>query len=186
MKFTIRLIALLAALIAALSLAACRKKDTGIPDGYQLVGADENGVLTEVGEAKDYLFFVPASWKIDINGTATSAYVSSGDPATVSVMTWTPPTTDATPGDFWNTFVADFEKVYSDFAIESEADILLDGEAARSVTFTGSIGENAYRFRQITAIRGGLVYVLTYTNLAERFDEHDGDFDEIAGYFKFR
>ena len=186
MKILTKLIALALAIFAILSFAACRKKDTGIPDGYQLVGADEDGNLTDVGEAKDYLFYVPASWKIDINGTATSAYVSSGDPATVSVMTWTPPNTDLTPADFWATFVEDFEKVYSDFKIEKEDDVLLDGEAARSVIFVGSIGENAYRFRQVTAIRGGLVYVLTYTNLEAQFDEHDGDFDEIVGYFKFK
>ena len=101
-------------------------------------------------------------------------------------MTWTAPTTDATPADFWATFVADFEQVYTDFAIEKEDDVLLDGEAARSVVFVGSIGENKYRFRQVTAIRGGLVYVLTYTNLESRFDEHANDFDEIAGYFRFK
>ena len=63
--------------------------------------------------------------------------------------------------------------------------MLLDGEAARSVIFVGKIGEDEFRFRQVTAVRDSMIYVLTYTNLASGFDDHDGDFDDIVGYFKF-
>lgn len=172
--------ALVLALCVLLCVVSCGKKDDSIPDGYQLAATqDSDG-------AKEYFLYVPQSWSIAIDNTATSATVSSSDPASVSVMTWTSSVSDSTPADFWSSFVSDFEKVYSDFTVEKEEDILLDGVAARSVTFTGSVGSVNYRFCQVTAVKDSLVYVLTYTNLAERFDEHDGDFSEIVGYFRFR
>lgn len=176
----IRLLAAALALCALVCAVSCQKKDESIPDGYKLAASEQSD------GAKEYRFYVPIAWSVAIDNTATSATVSSSDPASVSVMTWTPAVSDSTPGDFWNSFVADFEKVYSDFKIEKEEDMLLDGSAARSVTFTGSLGGVSYRFRQVTSVRDSLVYVLTYTNLADRFDEHDGDFADIVGYFKFK
>ncbi len=176
----IRFMAALLAFCALLCMVSCEKKDESIPDGYQLAASEQSN------DAKEYKLYVPATWSVAIDNTATSATVSSSDPASVSVMTWTPAVSDSTPGDFWNSFVTDFEKVYSDFKIEKEEDILLDGVGARSVIFTGSLGGENYRFCQVTAVKDSLVYVLTYTNLADRFDEHDGDFAEIVGYFKFK
>lgn len=175
-----KILALMLVLCALLGMASCEKRDESIPDGYQLAASEDSA------GAKEYYFYVPASWSVAIDNTATSATVSASDPASVSVMTWTPAVSDSTPGDFWKSFVSDFEKVYSDFAIEKEEDMLLDGVAARSVTFTGALGGVSYRFCQVTAVKDSLVYVLTYTNLADRFDEHDGDFAEIVGYFKFK
>lgn len=176
----IKLLSVVLALCALLCTVSCEKKDESIPDGYKLAASEQSA------GAKEYSLYVPVTWSVAIDNTATSATVSSSDPASVSVMTWTPSISDSTPGDFWTSFVTDFEKVYSDFSIEKEEDILLDGTAARSVIFTGSLGGVNYRFRQVTAVKDSLVYVLTYTNLADRFDEHDGDFAEIVGYFKFK
>ena len=182
MKTTIRLIALALAVCAVLSFGACRKKDPSVPDGYKLAG-------TDVSDSKDYYFYVPTSWTVDINSTATSAFVSANDPASVSVMTWTVSVTDASPSECWESSIKDFEKIYSDFKEESREDVKLDGVDALSVVCSGSLGEgdeNAHRFRQVLAVKDSLVYVVTYTNVAARFDEHTQDFNDILGYFKFK
>ena len=252
MKRTVRIICALLALAALFALASCRKRDGSVPEGYKLAGAAENGG-EDKSEAKDYYLYVPASWTVDINNTATSAFVSASDPASVSVMTWTVSVTDATPEECFDTSIADFEKVYADFKVESRESMKLDGIDALSVVFTGSLGggeatlaepsgseaasdtgaedvtaaqsgsastdaaaqsgeastdaatdasapaatspkaagaaddgADHFRFCQVLAVKDSLVYVITYTNLADRFDEHTQDFNDIIGYFKFK
>ena len=220
MRITVRIICLALALATLVALGSCRKRDETVPEGYKLAGAAENG-SEDKSEAKDYYLFIPATWTVDINNTATSAFVSASDPASVSVMTWTVSVTDATPGECWETSLKDFEKVYSDFKIESTEDIKLDGVDALSVVFSGSLGATEstdaakdsdtpstdaaasdsatpatgsaasdgadhFRFRQVLAVKDSLVYVLTYSNVADRFDEHTQDFSDIIGYFKFK
>ena len=56
----------------------------------------------------------------------------------------------------------------------------------------GAAGENVSpeeledKLSTIPYIKESLVYVLTYTNVASRFDEHTQDFNDILGYFKFK
>ena len=90
------------ALIASVFCSCSKKSDVDIPDGYQLASADE----------ADYYFFVPATWTVDTKTTASAAYVSASDPASISVMTWSLSNTDSTLEEWWNTFLPDFEKVY--------------------------------------------------------------------------
>ena len=172
----IRILAILLALCALFICGCGERPPVDVPDGYKIAS----------GEAAEYYFFVPSHWTVDINSTATSATVSNVDPASVSVMTWASTNSDATLADWWNTFVPDFEKVYTDFAVEAEEEMLIDKEAAHSVTYVGSIGETQYRFRQISTIHNGIIYVLTYTNVAASFDDHTEDFTNIAGYFLFK
>ena len=227
MKTIVRILCAALALSALCALASCRKKDTSIPEGYKLAGAAENGG-EDKSEAKDYYLYIPASWTVDINNTATSAFVSPSDSASVSVMTWTVSVSDATPEECWETSVTDFKKVYADFKEEGRESIKLDGVDALSVTFSGSLGAGAasdasadtadtatdtiadtaatdavadsaaqitasaddsadhFRFRQVIAVKDSLVYVITYTNVADRFDEHTQDFSDIVSYFKFK
>ena len=172
----------------ALALVSCKSGESaGVPDGYQLVGAkgtseSERGVLAE---GKDYYLYVPSSWTVDINNAAASAFAADDENTSVSVMTWTAAEGE-TPADCWDSYVKEFESVYKDFAVEKREDVTLDGAAAYCVTFTGSLGETALRFRQVTAIKGGLVYLLTYTSHADTFDAHAADFDAILGCFRFK
>ena len=240
----IKILSLILAALAILALGSCAKRDESIPEGYKLAGAAENGG-EDKSEAKDYYLYVPQAWTVDINNTATSAFVSASDPASVSVMTWTVSVTDASPAECFDNSLTDFEMTYRDFNVESREDMKLDGVDALSVVFTGTLGAtaadgttadatdtadtadttaaaetadvadttaetvatsesapavadtaaqsagtdesaNKFRFRQILAVKDSLVYVLTYTNLDSRFDEHSQDFADIVSYFKFK
>lgn len=163
--------------VASLLLCACgEKSEVEIPDGYQLASDD----------AADYHFFVPQGWTVDITSTATSAYVSASDPSSVSVMTWASSVSDMSLDDWWASFTPDFEMVYDNFTVESEENMLLGGAAARSVVFTATLGDTDYKFRQISAIRDSVVYVMTYTSTAEGFDLHTEEVTAMAEYFEFK
>lgn len=174
-----RNIKLLVSVLCALALILCacgEKAEVEIPDGYQLASDG----------AAEYYFFVPQGWTVDITSTATSAYVSSTDPSSVSVMTWSSSLSDMTLEDWWNSFIPDFEKIYSDFTVESEENMLLGGQAARSVVFTASLGDVDYKFRQISSVRDSVVYVMTYTSTAQAFDLHTEEVSEMAEHFEFK
>jgi len=174
-----RNISIILAISLIFSVLACscgEQSEVEIPDGYKIASAD----------SADYYFFVPETWTVDINSAATSAYVSSTDAAAVSVMTWSSTNSDATLEDWWNSFTADFEKVYDDFSVESEENTLVNGKTAYSVVFTGKIGEDVHKFRQVSTINGSIIYVLTYTNNDVNFDEHTEDFQGIIDNFLFK
>ena len=153
------------ALIASVFCSCSKKSDVDIPDGYQLASADE----------ADYYFFVPATWTVDTETSASAAYVS----ASLS-------NTDSTLEEWWNTFLPDFEKVYSDFSLISDENILINSVAAKKMTFTGAIGGTSYKFIQASAIKGSLVYVITYTSTADRFDEHTEEMQSVLESFEFK
>lgn len=168
-----------AALLCAVMLAFCAcgdKSGIDIPEGFQLASDD----------AAYYYFFVPTGWTVDITSTATSAYVSSSDPSSVSVMSWSSGVSDMTPEEWWDSFIPDFEKVYDEFTVESEENMLLDGEAARSVVFTATLGDVKYKFRQIAAVHESVVYVMTYTSTEDFFELHTEDVGKMAEYFEFK
>ena len=79
-----------------------------------------------------------------------------------------------------------FEKVYSDFSLISDENILINSVAAKKMTFTGAIGGTSYKFIQASAIKGSLVYVITYTSTADRFDEHTEEMQSVLEYFEFK
>ena len=164
------------ALIASVFCSCSKKSDVDIPDGYQLASADE----------ADYYFFIPATWTVDTKTTAYAAYASSSDPASISVMTWSLSNTDSTLEEWWNTFLPDFEKVYSDFSLISDENILINSVAAKKMTFTGAIGGTSYKFIQASAIKDSVVYVITYTSTADRFDEHTEEMQSVLEYFEFK
>ena len=172
----IRLIALALCAVVLLITGCGEKPPVKVPDGYKIASDD----------SADYYFFVPTNWVVDIKAAATSAYVSAVDPASVSVMTWSSTNSDATLAAWWDSFKPDVEKVYDHFAVETEEDMLVDKCAARSVVYTGSIGGTEYRFRQISTIKGGVIYVLTYTNVAANYEDHAADFTDMVDFFLFK
>ena len=162
------------ALIASVFCSCSKKSDVDIPDGYQLASADE----------ADSISSFPATWTVDTKTTASAAYVSASDPASISVMTWSLSNTDSTLEEWWNTFLPDFEKVYSDFSLISDENILINS-VAKKMTFTGAIGGTSYKFIQASAIKGSLVYVITYTSNND-YDEHTEEMQSVLEYFEFK
>ena len=187
MKTTVRLICALLALCAIFTLCACAAKKSESDDGNgDKNGAPEGWKLAD-GESEDCLFYVPEAWTVDLKNNVITAS-SQSDRASVSLMTWTK--ADATPASIWESDKKGFEALYTDFKEENPENMKLDGADALSVVYTGSLGEgenaSVFRWRQVIAVKGTLVCVLTYTNLADSFDDHAADFDSILGYFKFK
>ena len=170
----LRLIAATLSVLIALSLAACSAPD-GTPAGMALASPD----------FADYRLYVPDSWTVTQSGGAVSAYVSETDPANVSVMSWEMPYYDSTVDEWWQGYTEEFSTVFTDFTPESEESTVLDGVAAMRYVYTGTLGQNTYRYTQYAAVRAGVVYLITCTELVTAETNHADEFSEIAASFKW-
>lgn len=163
-----------------LSAASCTVTENDVP----------NGMVRASSDVVDFDLFVPEEWTLDESGGAVSAYKSANDPTSVSVMAWNMPYADSTIADWWETYLADFTLVFTDFTLCSQESALLDGVAAEKYVYTGKLGEITYRYTQLASIRRGTVYLLTMTELADCTEDtaaaHQEDWAEISSAFRWR
>ena len=154
------------------SLAGCAE-DPEVP--YGMVKASDDFC--------DYALFIPEEWVVNQTGAATVAYKSANDPTSVSVMAWALPYADSTVSDWWNGYEAEFTVIFDNFTVEGEEDVLLGGQAAKKFIYTGTLGENTYRYTQYAAAKSGTLYLLTFTELSEAGIDHSEDFSRILEAF---
>lgn len=159
---------------AALMLTGCNS-DNEAPTGYK----------TASGEAADYTFFVPEEWTVDLSTGATSAYCSTEDPSSVSVMAWELPHTDTTLDEWWEMNLEDISLVFQNVAVEEPENVTMDGVYGKKYTYTADLGEFSYKIQQTAAIKGGSVYLVTYTSLTDTFDTHLEEVGNMLSFFTF-
>ena len=171
-KKNLRIIA--ASLLVALSLSACGQ-DPNAPAGF----------ITASGEAAGYSFYVPKDWTVDLSTGATSAYFSTDDPSSVSVMSWELPASDTSLEDWWAINMEDIQMVFQNVEIISETDTTLDGVYAKTYVYAASLGEYTYTIQQTAAIKGYELYLITDTSLSDSFAAHEEEVTQMLQYFTF-
>lgn len=167
-----RVLSALVAAVLLLSLASCGV-DPDVP--YGMVRASE--------EICEYALFIPEEWVVNQTGAATAAYKSASDPTSVSVMSWAMPYADSTVSDWWNGYEESFSLIFTDFNVESEESVLLGGSAATKFVYTGTLDGNAYRYTQYAAVKNSVLFLLTFTELADAGIDHSEDFSRILENF---
>ncbi len=171
-----RIIAIILATLMLTALTSCGNKgDVTVPDGMKLAS----------GEAASYTLFIPEDWVIDMQTGATTAHVSAGDMSNVSVMVWDLEHSDDTVEKWWEVNVESLKIAFTDFAEVSSGECKLGGYDAMEYIYTAKLGGTEYKYRQIASVRGGAVYVMTYTAVPSVFDTHTEEVDSIAENFKY-
>ena len=161
--------------LAALLLAGC-----SLP-----VGDAPLGMRGASPDFATYDLFVPEDWVITQSGGAVSAYASAQDPTNVSVMSWSLPYADSTLAEWWEEYKEEFVLLFEDFTLETEEDTLLGGISARKYRYTGTLAGSAYRYTQFAAVKGGVIYLLTFTEQVGGAD-HTEDISAMATAFTWR
>lgn len=177
-----RYIALLLALLLAVSICSCSKKEeSGLPDGMLLL---DNGAI-------EYNFYYPDSWSVDRNDGMVSVYVSEKDRSNVSVVTFTANNDVYSVDDYLTmgdtTYFAHLESTFPDLEIITDGEeTSLDSIPARQYVYTATVAGDAYKFRQIFTYRYGEIYIITYTSTLDGFDTHTDDVNRIISEFSFK
>lgn len=183
MKKIVSIIAVIA--IAAALLASCGQNGSdGAPAGMKIASAD----------TASYLFYVPETWQSDVASGAATAYYSNSDTSSVSVMTFSLGSSDASVSDWWTSFEGDFKMIYDDFEIISREAVKLDGVDGEKIVFVGTLKHDeekiTFKFMQVAAVRQKTLsapeaYVFTYTSSPEVYDSHLTDVQSMLDAFRF-
>lgn len=157
------------------SLSSCGKND-GVPDGMILAS----------GDAADYYMYIPEDWTVDLQTGATTAHVSSSDRSNVGACSWLLEYTDDTVDTWHERQLEDLTAGFSDYNEESVTETEIDGVYAKEYVFTARLANEERKYRQTAAVKGGSVYVITYSTTPELFEEHSGEAYKIVEEFCFR
>ncbi len=157
-------------------LVAC-SHSSEVPEGYQYA--------TCKGEY--FRLFVPTQWTVNTESGVSGAYISILDETAVSMAEVhfekdtegeTGEDTTATLDDFVAAHKADIATM-RDYNAEKEFDATLGGYRAKDITYTASVGEVSYRYRQVLTKVEGRFYLFTFSSHADVFDRWLDIVDDI-------
>lgn len=172
MKRIFNMIALLLLAAVLLTAVGCQKDEFAPPKGMEHA-ADP---------LASFYLYVPEEWKVDYTGGTGGAYYSDRDPSSVSVMAWALPNTDTTVEDWWETNVGELTQVFDNFTLVEEKNATVDEAHGKSYTYTASLAGVDYKYMQVAFVKGGSVYLFTYTSIPENFDSHLEDVAEMLEF----
>ena len=189
MKTNVRIVSLVLALVALLSLCACAAQEG--PEGVEI----PSGFLLAENEKTDYYFFYPSNWLLDRNDAGmTSAYVSENDFSNISVTTFTASVEYPTLLDYAEKYYfAQFEDNFNNLKVEKNQDgslkrssLKIDGYEALAANYTATFSGENYSFRVWFISRGGYIYTVLYTAKEGLYEAHLEEATAIAENIKFR
>lgn len=145
------------------------------------------GMKIASGKDVKYLFYVPTDWVIDRNQTVYAAY-DPEDRSSVSVVPYLPAEAEMRVSEYFalceermiNTAGEDYQLIASGEKLD------LGGREATVYEYTYRVGETVYRYKQVIAAYGSMIYSLTYTATPENYDAHLDEVDDIIKAFAFR
>ena len=161
-----------------------QKSDEGFPDkktpeGMKLASADN----------MQYKFYVPTSWKCDIDNSVSDAYYPESEKSNV-VVTATSLDSEMTVEQYFALCEKEYKDTFGEGKYEfiGKADRTVAERDATSFTYTVTVGDTRITVRQTMFLynQGELVYSITYTAHSDRFDEHVADVDKMLDHFEFR
>ena len=169
-----KIISVLLVALMCLGLASCTI-DSEAPDGMQRASNDKVA----------YVLWVPQTWSLGAASEYASAYYSVDDPSNVSVFFFAPDG-EMSVEEYWTSFEAEYKETFPSLALVENSNTLLGGRAAGKYVFTATVSGDEFKFTQYIAEYGGMIYTLTYTAPADKYDLHTQEVEEIANNFKFR
>jgi serine/threonine-protein kinase len=88
--------------------------------------------------------------------------------------------------DYYDYNLKSLSQLLTDFDLEENLDVQLDGMEAKKIVFTHTLGVVNAKVMQFLMIDGQKAYVLTFTADPLDFDKYRPKFEEIANSFKFQ
>lgn len=169
-----------------LMLSGC--SDSEVPEGYQNVATNN----------ESFYFYVPQTWVSNASGGTASAYYSSDDYSNVSFtcMVIDPGEMDDLE-EYKTITLAELGSVLPDFKVieqESTGDELPEEEAPVTIAaketivfeYECTLSGQTYKYMQAVTMKDDFFYIFTYTSLAENYEKHLDEVDQIISYISFK
>ena len=162
---------------------------TGCQNNISETAGPENTNLAQ-NEFTKYYFYYPNDWTLDSNNTFIS--IISGDslltPAnrSISVMQSDLIDTKMTAQDFWEYSKTLVNDTFNEFVEVSTDETKVADLNAFNAIYTAKITDKVYKFKQTFIVRGGVVYIITYTATDLDFEKGINAFNTVIQTFKFK
>ena len=178
-----RLLCILLALCLLCGTFVACSKDQEVPDGYQYA--------TCKGEY--FLLFVPTQWTVNTESGVSGGCYSLMEGTAVSMVEvpFDKPSvegqadTTATLEDFFNAHMAEIASL-QDYRAEKQFDnSSLGGYKAKDITYSATVGNETYRYRQVLTKVSGRFFLFTYSSKEDSFDRWLDTVDEILENVEF-
>ncbi|HHW24826.1 MAG TPA: DUF1795 domain-containing protein [Clostridiales bacterium] len=179
MNKTRRVTVAVAIFLALAVLFGCKAEDLGewVPAGMKKISTD----------MVEYDLYIPKDWEEDISTGVVTAYVSSADRSSISMIAFDLEDPNQTVDEYWENNKGAFTSFFTDMQFEAEGEAtVLGGVAARKYVYTASASGVPYKFMQVICIKEGTVYVFTYTAMAEKYELHLPSVEKILENFSFK
>lgn len=156
--------------------------------GVQLVDKDTpDGMKLASNPDLNYRFFVPKqNWICDPENGATEArYDESGNP-TVTVTAYLPDTSMKLE-DYFPFCEESYKKVLPEYSRpDAPVSRKVDGRNALSYTYTTVVEGVTIKINQTVFIYDSSFYTITYTAIADSYEAHISDVNQMLDNFKFK
>lgn len=136
-------------------------------------------------EHAEYRFYVPTSWVTDTKNKLCEAYYPESSRPNVTVTSFSPDVS-VTVEEYFAECEDIYKKDIKGYKLISSAERRVAGARAVSYTYGATYGAAEYRIMQTVLVYNDMVYSITYTALAERFEAHLGDVGVMLDTFSFR
>ena len=133
----------------------------------------------------EYFLYVPTTWHCDRSDKLSEAYYPESGSPNVTVTAYAPESL-MTAQEYFAACESIYKKDINGYELLGESKTTLSGREAVSYTYKAVYGEAEYRIMQTVTVHDDLLYSLTYTALADRFDAHIEDVNAMISAFRFR
>ncbi len=148
--------------------------------------AAPDGMFDAALGTADFHLYVPEGWQAmeNVSGARVAPDEHS---ANVTVLEYKL-TKEYTIESYWEEeCFPSYKSAFDEFAIETEGEELtLGGKDALAYVYTYKLGDDAFRVKQVLALQGLDMYVLTYTALADDYDGYADKVEDVISEFKFK
>lgn len=144
-----------------------------------------SGMKLASGEGINYVFYAPSTWVTDLSDEHSYAYYPESGRPNVSVTAYTPDDI-MTAEQYFELCEEDYKKNISGYEFIGSAERTVAERDAVSYTYKAVYGGVELRVMQTVFVYNDLLYSITYTAHADRFDAHLSDVESMLNEFRFR
>lgn len=177
-------------IICVLSLSSCGKgnpAESNTPSNEPVAQTEQNSPKTDPppAEAKDKDVTIeivpPEGWSAVENPSLPVHYTKD----TTSFMVRTEPYQSKDLDGVVEECKAAFKGVFDDVVVESVEELTIDGKDARKMVFTCKVSGLKMKFEYDFLFIGSKVYVITFGDMADSFDNLIADYEKIIQDIRF-
>lgn len=149
--------------------------DKKTPDGMKIASEDQ----------LEYRFYVPKTWICNSESGKSEAYYPESEKSNVTVTSYSP-SEEMSTEEYIELCKETYAQSISGYNLVETKDTYVNEKKAIEMIFEANYDGIDFKIRQVSLLYGRMIYSITYTATAERYNDHADDVDKMIAEFTFR